>query len=347
MTSAPEGRIERLVSMSRAVLDRLERGEKLSAILSQGRAVADLYGDPTHVHWLDCEIYGLVDVPLAQAPRRKEHEKAGAYLFCVLHRAADVGQLSIDEVLADWPRDEAPDRSAVLPQSVDHLERAIDDYREPSPADTWAPKADHVLRLGVLHGEHRRILNGVRAYFHQYTNKIWSWAVQERDNLRLLGPDYRLVIDGLDALETGVGQELLAALARLASTNPADRALCALACRNVVLSLGRTLFPVRTGRHQCAMLGKDLDLKGERELNWLTAFIDLRWQKADDETKEKLQELAELAHRVYETGSRGKDKTAVQHGQVQQLVVDTFRLVSGLKEITGLQPLSAAATTGG
>jgi hypothetical protein len=179
-------------------------------------------------------------------------------------------------------------------------------------------------------------------------NSIWSWALQERDNVRLLGPDYRIVVDSLDALETGVGQELLAALSPLARTNPAEWSLSALGCRNVILSLGRTLFPLRSGTHHCAMSGKDLSLEGEKELNWLTAFIDLHWQKADGEAREELEGLAKLAGDIYRTGSRGKKSTELRHERVRRLVVDTFDLVLRLKEIAGLEPLDeAAAVTGG
>lgn len=343
-----ESRIERLVTMSRAVLDRLERGDRLSVVLPQARAVADFYGDAAHAHWLDCEIYGLLDVPFARGARKTKEHKAAVYLFCELRCGPDVRQLTVDGLAEDWPKDKAPDRSMIAHQSVGHLERTVEEYRPPTPGDaSWAPATDWALRLDVMHSEHERILGSVRAYLYQYMDKIWSWALQERDNLRLLGPDYRIVIDSLDALETGVGQELLAALSHLGSTNPAEWALSALACRNVILSLGRTLFPLRTGAHHCAMLGKDLQLKGEKELNWLTAYIDVQWQNADDQQKEKLEGLAGLALRIYETGSRGKNKTALGHGQVQELVVDTFRLVFGLKELAALQPLSGATATGG
>jgi hypothetical protein len=342
-----EGRVERLISMSRAVLDRLERGDRLSAVLPQARAAVELYGNRAHVHWLDCEIYGMPHVPFAKRPRETQDEKAGGYLFCELRKAEDVRKLSVDRVLREWPKDEIPDRGMVIHQSVGHLERTVEEYREPSPGETWAPSADHILQLGALHRENQRILDGVRAYVYQYIDKIWSWAVQERNNVKLLGPDYRMVVDSLEALETGVGQELLAALSHLGSTNPAEWALSALACRNVVLSLGRTLFPLRTGVHHCAMLGKDLELKGEKELNWLTAFIDFHWQTAADEDKGELHGLGELARGIYQTGSRGKNKAALGHTQVQELVARTFRLVSGLKEITGLEPLDAAAVTGG
>ena len=347
MTTDMESRIERLMSMSRTLLDRLERGDRLSAALPQARAVAELYGNAAYVHWLDCEIYGLPNVPFAKRPRQTRAQRAGVYLFSQLRCARDVRKLSVDDILTRWPEGEVPDRGLVVYQGIGDVERMVEEYREPAPGPTWGAEADRLLQLGILHNEHRRILDGVRAYVYEYINKIWSWAVQERNNVKLLGPDYRLVVDSLEALESGVGQELLAALSRLGSTNPAEWALSALACRNVVLSLGRTLFPLRTGTHHCAMLAKDLELKGEKELNWLTAFIDLRWQMAADDDKEELRGLGELGRRIYETGSRGKNKAALGHTQVQELVADTFRFVVRLKEMTGLEPLDATAVTGG
>lgn len=343
MATAMEGRVERLVTMSRAVLDRLERGDKLSAVLPQARAVVELYGDPARVHWLDCEIYGMPDVPLAKRPRGTGDVKAGLDLFCELRAAQDVRKLTVDDLLRDWPKDEIPDREMVIYQSVGHLERMVAEHTALPAGDAWAPSADHILQLGALHREDQRILDRVRDYVYQYMNGMWSRALEERDNLRLLGPDYRIVVESLDALETGVGEELVAAVSRLGSSNPAEWALSALACRNVILSLGRTLFRLRSGTYHSRMLGKDLELQGQKELNWLTAFIDLHWQKPDGENREELRELAELARRIYETGSRGKNKTALRHAQVQGLVVDTFRLVSGLKDTTGFEPLDEAA----
>ena len=68
---------------------------------------------------------------------------------------------------------------------------------------------------------------------------------------------------------------------------------------------------------------------------------------AADDDKEELRGLGELGRRIYETGSRGKNKAALGHTQVQELVADTFRFVVRLKEMTGLEPLDATAVTGG
>jgi hypothetical protein len=345
MADAILASIDRVIHLARGVLDRLEGGDQLSSILPQGRLLAEARGDSKDVHWIDCEIYGLANVPFAERPRRSRQERLGCALFMELHAIEDVEKLNVQRMIAGRRPD--PTRSgAVEHRSVGELERFVARDRE-SPPDYTGWSADQVFQSQVVQHERERVLDRVRSYLNKYVGAIWLGAQRERDNVELLGPDYRLVTEGLDALETGVGQELLAALGRLGSTNPAEWALSALGCRNVVLSLGRALFPVRAGTHYSVMLGKDLQLQGQKELNWLTAFIDLHWQKANDENKDKLQQLAELARTIYETGSRGKNKTALGHSQVQRLVVDTFRLVAGLKEITSLEPLAAAATTGG
>jgi hypothetical protein len=339
-----DARVERLVSMSRAVLDRLDRGEKLSLVLPQARAVAELHGNRPHGHWLDCEIYGMVDVPFAKQPRKDEDEKAGVYLFFQLRRAADVRNITVDGVMRDWSKDKGfPDRSLVVHHSVSHLERSAEEHRPPRSTDEWRPARDQDLQLDLLASEHQRVLDGVRAYLYQYINSIWSWGLQEQENRALLGPDYRIVVESLDVLETDVGQVLLASLTSVNRTNPADWSLSALACRNVILSLGRMLFPTRSGTHDCAMLGKSLDLGGEKELNCLTAFIDVHWQEADGEAADELKALAELARRIHGKGSAGKRGSELRHAEAQQLVVDTFHLVSRLKDITGLEPLDGAA----
>jgi hypothetical protein len=87
-TTDIESRIERLVTMSRAVLDRLERGDRLSVVLPQARALADFYGDAAHAHWLDCEIYGLLDVPFARGARKTKEHKAAVFRHWAHDRVA-------------------------------------------------------------------------------------------------------------------------------------------------------------------------------------------------------------------------------------------------------------------
>lgn len=338
MTTPIEERIERLMSMSRGVLDRLERGDRLSEFLPQARAAAGLYGDAAHVHWLDCEIYGLVDVPFAEVRRRKGHQKAGAYRFCVLHRAAEVRDLSVDGMLADWAKDGMPDRSAVLWQSVGSLERSIDEYREPAPDEMYGPRADQFLQLIALHSERRRVFERVRAHLYQYMNSIWSWALQERESLTLLGPDYRIVVGSLDALETGVGQELVAALANLGRDNPANWCATGLLCRNVVMKLGRTLWQAPAQTWDSELHGRTLQISSDKELNRLRAWLDHHYRQSDPETKKRLRELDELATGVYQRGSKGK--RALRHAEAQQLVVDTFELVKALEDLTDLQTVT-------
>lgn len=338
MATAIESRIERLVGMSRAVLDRLERGDRLSAMLPQARAVAELYGDAAQLHWLDCEIYGMLDVPFAKRPRETKDEKAGLYLFCELRRAPDVRQLSVEAVVTDWPKRKVPDRSMVVYQSVGCLERAVEDYTPSAELDPWEPATDRHLQLDAMHSEHERILDSIRAYLHRYMDRIWSWALQERDNLNLLGPDYRIVVDSLDALETGVGQELVAALANVARENPANWCAAGLLCRNVVMKLGRTLWQAPGETWDSELHGRALQIDADKEVNRLRAWLDYHHRRADEPTKKALQNLDELAKRIYQRGSKGK--RALRHGEAQQLVVDTFELVKGLEDLTGLQPVT-------
>jgi hypothetical protein len=223
-------------------------------------------------------------------------------------------------------------------QGVGHLERTVEEYRPPAAGDAWAPVTDWDLRLGVMHSEHERILGSVRAYLYQYMDKIWSWALQERDNLGLLGPDYRIVVHSLDALETGVGQELVAALANLGRENPANWCAAGLLCRNVVMKLGRTLWQAPGETWDSQLHGRALQISGDKELNRLRAWLDYHYRRSDEETRDRLKELDDLATGIYQRGSKGK--RALRHGEAQQLVVDTFELVKALDDVTGLEPVT-------
>jgi len=327
--------IDRVIQLARAVLDRLDAGDRVSVILPQARLVAEARGDKEYVHWIDCELYGLPAVPFAKKPRRATEERAACLLFIELRGVEDVEKLSADEVVAG-KRPDPSRKGKVLCQSVGELERSVAEHRE-TPPDYTGWSADQILQAWVLQRE--RVLDRVRVYLHKYVGGVWLWAQQERNNVKLLGPDYRIVVDSLEALETGVGEELLAALGNLRGENPANWALAALACRNVILKLGRTLLVSDEQVYQSELAGRPLNLRGEMEKNKLCAFIDWHFRRsADESVKSELKRLDEVVRSIYEKGSKGKSTT--RHGEAQQLVIDTFDFVSALERLTGLQPVT-------
>lgn len=136
-----------------------------------------------------------------------------------------------------------------------------------------------------------------------------------------------------------MGSELLAALDQLASENPAKWNLAALGCRNVVIKLGRILWTVETDEYASTLLGRTLNLKGETEKNRLSAYIDVHWRSAAEAEKNLLEEAHGLVLPVYDLGSKGKSGQ-IRHGEAQQLVVDTFRLVDLLRQAAGVTPIA-------
>jgi hypothetical protein len=197
---------------------------------------------------------------------------------------------------------------------------------------------EELLQLTVLNDERARILSNVRAYSYDYIALIERWAIAECENQALLGPDYPIVVDSLDALQSGVGQELVGALELLRNPNPALWSAAALVCRNVVLALGRTMWKVEGETYESQLTGKTIEIKGEREKNRLLAFIDFHYQRANgDQAKRELEDLHALTIKVYGRGSGGK--RAVRHEEAQNIVVDTFDLVSELQRLTALEPV--------
>ena len=183
-------------------------------------------------------------------------------------------------------------------------------------------------------------MNGVRAYLYDYMTKIERWAIAECENQALLGPDYRIVVESLDALQSGEGQKLVGALELLKSPNPEHWSAAALMCRNVVLSLGRTMWKVEGETYESQLDGKAIEIKGDREKNCLLAFIDFHRRRTnDDHAKRELQELHGLAIKIHGRGSGGK--RSVRHEEAQTLVVDSFHLVSALQPLTNLEPVTA------
>lgn len=354
MSTTSSSSLDRLIELSRSVLNRLDQGERLSSVIPTARSVAELARRKVLIYWIDCELYGLIDVPLAQKKPRNDDERAGRFLFAQLHRASDPRKAGTNATLEEWQgkREPMPDvRDKVIIQGVGELERLIGDLDAelPSLRELRMMGADPTseAQLRALNAERRAILDRVRAYVYQVISQTWSRAVEERENIAVVGPDYRLVVDSLDALASGVGQELLSALGLLRSNNPADWSAAALVCRNVILKLGRTLFPSEAEEYESALAQKNLALKGEKELNRLCAFIDWHWRRADKSAKYDLERLDEIARRILPKASKGKRGTELRHAEAQQLVVDTFDLVSSLGRLVGLEPVQTDVSGAG
>lgn len=323
-----------------AVLARLNRDDGLSTFLPQARALAKEYGDPKHVFWLDLEIYGLAGVPGVSAPFKHQYQKEGGLIFSELHSVQNVEKLTVEGVrAAGYLRDELmPERDAVAYQSVSEIERSVARWEPVDPSLAFSLTADDVMRHGVIQSEHQRVLERVRAYLHRFVSNILAWAEAEKENQLLLGRDYHVVVDSLETLQTGVGEELLAALGNLRSDNPANWCAAGLLCRNVVMKLGRTLWQAPGETCDSELHGRALQIGGDKELNRLRAWLDYQYRRSEPEAKERLRELDDLAAGIYHRGSKGK--RALRHAEAQQLVVDTFELVKGFEDLTGLQPVT-------
>lgn len=333
-----EARVERIATSARSVLDRIEQGERLSNVLAPARTVFDMINDRVRVHWLECEMYGLPDVPFADRPRKDSSESAGVLLFMEMRSVQDVGSLTVDDVVARFPNDDSEgNRGRVLHFSLGQVEDQVEAHQS-NPPERWAPNADVLLQAQVLQNERERILKRVRDYLYQELSKTWIQWSEEMDNLKLLGSDYRLVIDNLEALETGVGDELKSALRALHDNNPASWDAAALTCRNLVMKLGRTLLMSNTDKYHSAMLNRELALGGDKEKNRLTAYIDIHWGRARPEERAELANAATLVEQIYVTGSKGK--RGVRYTEAQKLVVDSFQLVASLVACTGLVPVT-------
>lgn len=347
--TAIQNRILRIRDGAQAVLNRLDAGDRLSAVLSAAKVVFDEHGNERiHSYWIQFEIYGLGEVPLAKPPFKDADQRAAVLVFSELHMVEDSRRDSRAGSEPDAPMRSRPDRK-VDPNSIGEMERSLEYWK--NNEQSMISTASEASRLGDKSSGQQflewagrvrviqHVLRDVHSYLYDQMSRIRRWADVEIENAALLGPDYRIVLDSLDALRTDVRQELMAALENLTSPNPAAWSATALVCRNVVLALGRTLWPVKAESYESALAGKKLDLKGEREVNRLSAWIDHHWKKANEGGKTRLKSLDALARSIYKRGSKGKQQGQVRHEEGQKLVVDTFELVADLDRLVGLQPV--------
>lgn len=330
-----EARLDRIIQLSTSILDEIQRGNKLSDILPQARSLAEINNDPAETVWIEYEIYGKERVTGSFGPTISINEQSrGAQIFDELHTVVDMEKTrAMIEAVHNSPIYLHTTTESIV--FIEHF--AISEHPE---------LESHIYGVGsvldkynmVMALECERVLKGVRAAIHKYVNKVWLNAVQERENFALVGPDYKIVIDNLDALETGVGQVLIAALDNLRTENPEKWNLAALGCRNVIIRLGDILWKAPNKTYLSKLDEKELDLVGEKEKNRLYAYIDYHYQRIkEQEHKDELKQLHDMVWRIWDIGS--KAKRSVRHEEAKTIVIDTFEFVNNLDAITELKPL--------
>ena len=330
-----EERLQRIEDLSRSLLNDLSSGKKLSAILPEARFLAEVRGDLVPVAWLDNEIYGIERVPFAKLPRETAEERQGAYLFMELHGAIDPEKCLSEKKQTGQPSDD----EVVMMHSIGEIETLSISEQPDFKRQIFTIEGSREAMKLMAAAECERVVMAVRAAVHRYVSGVWIAAVHEKNNISLLGPNYKIVVDSLNALETGVGDELRAALDNLRSDNPASWRLAALSCRNVIINLGDSLWLVSVDAYDSVLDAKTLDLRGEREKNRLYAYIDYNCNYSkDEEIRQTLKQVHDLIWDIYDLGS--KAKRAIRREEATKTVVDTFNLVAELDRVTALKPVT-------
>lgn len=170
---AVQPKVERIRDAARAVLDRLERGDALSAVLPQAKAVADEYGSRSHSFWIRCEMYGSFGIPRKKLPLDEKQEKAGWELFGDLHTVADSSRLTLEEA-RQRPRGEGPPRRDMIAyQSIAEIERIVETWpRMQRLIDDGLVDAEVGLRHAVSRDERERVLWRVRNHLHEFVSGV-------------------------------------------------------------------------------------------------------------------------------------------------------------------------------
>lgn len=340
-----EANLDRKIDVAHALIQRLDSGEQLSAVLPPFKTLAGLEADETMQFFFDLLIYGIKDVPGFKPPFHGLAERTAVALWMELCKAVDVGRITVDSVLeAAWDN-KIPERDHVISINVYQMEQ-----RQKAPTPQPPVSADLIewgFKIDIYYQAVQTALHKLRAYVYDYASKSWQRNLKEKQRIELLGPDYRLVLDSIGTLDSEVANELTAALDNLGSENPANWALSALGCRNVLLKLGTILWKAKGDQYQSALLGKTLTLAGDVERNKLCAYIDVHWRAASGEKQQKLKEAHDLVQPIYDIGSKGKIGGKFRRSEAQKLVVDTFRLVEMLQDTTDLIPYGGQPVTAG
>jgi len=254
--------LDRKIEVAQAVMEQLEGNQPLSSVLSQVRLLANMMGDMVKVALMDILVHGLTNVPYQGKPFADEAYKKAGIQHMKLCSMEDLSKLDIDEIVNDPWREKIPVKDQAVTLSVYEMEN----YTPAPTISSWDSQevANSKLQLDAFHNRVKSILITLRACIYDYVSGIWITSLREKDRIALLGPDYRFIIDKLDALHTPVGGDLLASVDALSSSNPDSWKLCALGCRNVVLKLGKILWNI-TGPNYQTQSGEVLDVSMNKE----------------------------------------------------------------------------------
>ncbi len=336
------GELDREIGIAKAVMDRLDRGDSLSSVLSQVRLLANMAGDAKMAALVDILTHGLTNVPYQPPPFTDPVYKVAGEQYISLCGVADPREVDMDallgKALGEPGREGLPEKNMVVILSVWEMETSAPP-KEPEPRMS-RETTKLLLQAQRFFDATRSLLTRLRAYIYDYAGYLWLESTREKDRVALLGPDYRFVTDKLDTLASPLGNELLAVIDPLRSLNPAGWNLCALGCRNVVIKLGDLLWQVNEQTYVTTD-GDEIDVRADKEKNRLYAYVDVHHKKVDTKKQELLKEARGLAALVYNKGSKGKK--GVTHSEAQELVVKTFRLVALLEAVTGLEPIRQLA----
>ncbi len=332
--------LDRRIELAQEIRKRLDNGEPVSSVLSQARLSMNFAGNGVLVALIDILIHGPAHIPYQPIPFKDQAYRKAMETYMKLFSMQDVSK--IDFASESWLRG-MPEEHGVLAKSITEMESLKPPFGiDPVPSDS-----PNVVNLKLQHAlfldRAKSILSSTRALIYDKVGGLWVEDLREKERINLLGPDYRIVTQELDALETPVGHELLAAIDNLSSNNPAKWNACALVCRNVILKLSKHLWKVESQSY-FTRSGKTLDLSGDKEKNRLFAYIDYLYTNAAPDKQESLEEADKLVSNIYNLGSKGKQQ--VRHAEAQKLVIDTFHLVSVLNDAGGLTPVEALSPTG-
>ena len=299
-----EANLQRKIDAAYALMQRLDGNEPLSKVLPQFKTLAGFEEDLVTQALADMLIYGLLEIPDAKPPLNKPEQQKAGLLYIELCSTVNPGDMSVDSVLESAWTERIPKHDKVIHISVFAMERMND---SPTPQPPLSNQLiDQNLRIHIAYEEAQKTLFRLRSYASDYASKSWQQNLEEMDRIQLLGPDYRLVLNSLGALNSEVGNEPTTALDTLSSDNPASWGLSALGCRTVAIRLGKSLWNAKGDHYQSELLKKPLVLTGNAEKNKLSAYIDVHWCVANDGNKPLLEEAHKLVLIIHDVGSKGK-----------------------------------------
>jgi len=341
----------------------------LENIISKCKKLARLKNDADVLAWLTLELTGYDEKSLPHSITRNQAEKvahwSGRYTILkglIPPQGVDVSKLPPEQ------QELYEDKHWYYVQSVPQLEILIrtseENLKTLVPPTSFTPSVDKrswgaggfmsegscetvketygdvvqkiqnkKLEIQATLTNHKTLLARIRDAIYQYVYRV-SLSIKFGNISETIFEQARMLVDQnfIEKCPAAI-QQLIAAYDRLSSNNPEEWAQALTSCRRILKTFADTVFPKQETLYSYGK-GKELDVKEDKYINRIWAFID---KSTEGETrkeylKSRVNDLGNRVEALYNLTNKGvHDK--IEQIDVNMCVIDTYLFLGTLLQM--------------